>query len=298
MHQRSIRVAAGIAVVLVTTLVAVDRASAAGAVLIDACQTLSDANTTYKLTTDLTSCDSCLIVANDKITIDLQGHSITSTCPPTPFGERSAITDQRNTFNVITIKNGFVSRYDFGVFLQTSTRVSVLAVTASNNGAGIVAGPQSLVKGSEAFRNGVGITVGPRGQVQQSNSHDNGSAGITTSGDNCLITANTVNGNGFFGGILVQGNRCTISFNTANNNRGPGISAGAADFGSGHLVTHNVALNNNSNVGCLGVSACLVNNSVDFVIGCPSTVTDNDSTNGFPASYDLQGPGCHTTNNN
>jgi parallel beta-helix repeat protein len=298
MHQRNIRVAAGIAVVLVTTLAAVDRASAAGAVLIDACQTLSDANTTYKLTTDLTSCDSCLIVANDKITIDLQGHSITSTCTSTSQSERSAVTDQRNTFNVITIKNGFVSRYDFGVFLQTSTRVSVLAVTASNNGAGIVAGPQSLVKGSEAFRNGIGISVGPRGQVQQSNSHDNGSVGIFTSGDNCLITASTANGN-VFAGILVESKRCTISFNTANNNRGPGISAGAADSGSGHLVTHNVALNNNSIVGCLGVSACLVNSSnIDFRIGCPSTVTDNDSTNGFPASYDLQGTGCHTTNNN
>jgi hypothetical protein len=174
-----------------------------GAAFIDACQTLSDANTTYKLTTDLTSCTDCLVVANDKITIDLQGHSLPRRAPRHPNPNVRAVTDQRNTFNVITIKNGFVSRYDFGVFLQTSTRVSVLAVTASNNGAGIVAGPQSLVKGSEAFRNRIGSQLDLAGQVQQSNSHDNGSVGIYTSGDNCLITASTANGN-VFAGILVE----------------------------------------------------------------------------------------------
>jgi len=82
MHQRSICVVAVIAIALVTTLAGADRASAAGAVLIDACQTLSDADTTYKLTTDLTSCGTSLVVAADNITIDLQGHSVTSSCAP------------------------------------------------------------------------------------------------------------------------------------------------------------------------------------------------------------------------
>ena len=80
MPTQSLRVVVVLAVALVTALAGADRASAAGAVFIDACQTLSDANTTYKLTTDLTSCGDCLVVANNKITIDLQGHSITSTC--------------------------------------------------------------------------------------------------------------------------------------------------------------------------------------------------------------------------
>ena len=79
---------------------------------------------------------------------------------------------------------------------------------------------------------------------------------------------------------MTLGNRCTISFNTASNNAGRGISAGS---GSGHLVTGNVALNNALDL--------------DYEINCPSTVTNNDSTNGFPASYDLQGTGCHTANN-
>jgi hypothetical protein len=90
-----LRVVIVLAIALVTALAGADRASAAGAVPISTCQTLSDANTTYRLTTNLTSCnsclscDSCLIVANDRITIDLQGHSITNKgCP----GFQEAIT--------------------------------------------------------------------------------------------------------------------------------------------------------------------------------------------------------------
>ena len=79
---------------------------------------------------------------------------------------------------------------------------------------------------------------------------------------------------------MALGNRCTISFNTASNNPGAGIRTA---FGSGHLVTGNVALNN-----ALGL---------DYSISCPSTVTNNASTNGFPASYDLEGTGCKTVGN-
>ena len=72
MHLRSRRIATVIAVALVTALAGAHQARAAGAVNIDSCQTLSGGNTTFKLTADLTSCDTCLVVAADKITIDLQ----------------------------------------------------------------------------------------------------------------------------------------------------------------------------------------------------------------------------------
>jgi len=49
------------------------------------------------------------------------------------------------------------------------------------------------------------------------------------------------------------------------------------------LVTGNVALNNGPE---------------DYRAQCPSTVTNNDSTNRFPASYRLEGNGCHVVNNN
>jgi hypothetical protein len=272
MHQRSLRVAAVLAVAIVTALAGADRASAG---VISACQTLSDFNTVYKLDTDLTSCGDCLVVANNKITIDLQGHSITSTCPGGGWG----ITDLGGIFDLITVKNGTVSGYEIGVDLNDSTRVSVLGVKATNNSiVGIWVG-EGLVKSSETSGNDVGIEVdGDRGQVQQCNSHDNISVGIAALGDHCLITMNFANGNGQSG--IVAGNKCTVSYNTANSNGVEGIDAGDAGGGTGHLVTKNTAINNAD---------------VDFAIACPSDVTNNTSSGG---SYNFIGPGCHLVNNN
>jgi parallel beta-helix repeat protein len=282
MPTRTVRRLTTVTLALAAALTWVSAAHAAGTVNIDSCQTLSIPNTVYKLTANLVSCGDCLVVAADGITIDLQGHVITTPgCPPDgpPF---AAITDLGLTHDRIVVRNGTVAGYSFGVGLGNSTRVSVLGVTAENNAqTGIQAGPQSLVKSSQASGNQVGIfLVGPRGQVQQSNAHDNTIIGIAVFGDNCLITANTANTNGPLDGIVTLGNRCTISFNTASNNAGRGISAGG---GSGHLVTGNVALNN-----ALGL---------DYEINCPSTMTNNESTNGFPVSYLLNGTDCHLVNN-
>src|SRR6185369_3997582 len=77
MHKWSIRLAL-MAVATVTALAGADRASAGGAVNIDSCQTLSTPNTTYRLTADISNASDCLIVAADRITIDLQGNSLIS----------------------------------------------------------------------------------------------------------------------------------------------------------------------------------------------------------------------------
>jgi len=279
MHKRTVRLIAGIAVVIVASLAGADRASAAGTVNISSCQTLSQFGTVYRLTTDLSICGNCLIVANDQITIDLQGHSITSTCAGSDVG----IYDGATRRDGVVVRNGTVSGFAFGVLLQASTRVSVLGITATDNqGVGIATGPQGLVKSSEASGSDTGIFIfGARGQVQQSNAHDNNASGIVIIGDNCLITANMANSNanGNSGqGILAGGHRCTVSFNTANNNGRFGIRSAA----TGTLVTSNTALNNHN---------------ADYAILCPGTVTNNDSTTGFPASYVLSGNGCQTSNN-
>ena len=80
------------------------------------------------------------------------------------------------------------------------------------------------------------------------------------------------------------GERCTVSYNTANDNSGFGIIA----FGSRSLVTHNTAVNNGS---------AQPGFFVDFDVACPSDVTFNDSTHGFPDSYTLEGNGCKTNGN-
>ena len=56
------------------------------------------------------------------------------------------------------------------------------------------------------------------------------------------------------------------------------------DVEARNMVTHNVALNN----------------TIDYVTRCPSDVTNNTSTNGFPASYLSTGnppTSCHFVNN-
>ena len=169
----------------------------------------------------------------------------------------------------------------------------MIAVTATSNGVGIDLGSQALVKSSTSSSNlGSGIVVGERGQVQQSTANGNGLAGILA-GENCLVTMNTANDNGhvnvvaelaFFQKGIMIGRRCTASYNTANGNR----LFGVVGLGTGSLLTQNTAINNNT----------AAVEPKDFAAACPSTLTFNDSTNGFPASYVLNGNGCHTANNN
>ena len=264
-------------VMLLVTLATVRLAEAGGAVNIDSCQTLGKPNTTYRLIADLTSDGDCLVVTANRVTIDLQGHSITGT------GQipSSAITDIVNQPNdVIVIKNGTVSGYGDGIGLR-SNRVTVIAVTSTNNvGAGIaiISGGQHLVKSSTASSNGgAGIFLpGDRSQVEQSIANNNTVGGIWM-GPNCLVTMSTANGNGPDGAGITTSGRCTVSYNTANDNQASGIVA----FGSANLVTRNTAMNNGTH---------------DFVADCPSDVTFNTSSAG-PTSYDLLSPGCHAVGN-
>src|SRR5262245_8167648 len=168
MHQPSIRVIAVVAIAIVPTLAGPPRARAGGVVEISTCQTLSGFNTVYRLTQDLTPgcvAAGCLVAAADQITIDLQGHSITTTCP----GSFAAIGDRGSVRDLIVVKNGSVTGFVVGVNLAKSTRVSVLGITATgNDDVGIAVGPRGLVKSSEASGSQrAGILVGDRGQVQQ-----------------------------------------------------------------------------------------------------------------------------------
>ena len=103
-------------------------------------------------------------------------------------------------------------------------------------------------------------------------------------GPNCLVTMNSVINNNILGqeggAGIVTALPCTISFNTASQNNLVGILA--EDPGS--LVTKNTATDTAG---------------VDFAFACPSTVTFNISTNGFPASYSIfgTGTGCKTVGN-
>jgi hypothetical protein len=289
MRPRSIGIVAVIAIA--TSLAGTQLAGANTVKLVD-CQTLSIPSTTYYVTRDLSSCGDCLIVAADKIVIDLAGHRIIHTNPnifnPTPCPLASAgITDNRIPHDSIVVRNGSVLGHTFGVNLAASIRVSVIGVTAINNYAhGIVAGPHSRVLASEASDSVVsGISVGDHSQVQQCNSHDNSGDGISA-GRNCVITMNTANNNNV--GIRAAGNGCTVSYNTVMNNGSGGIVTGGFEAATNQNITDNVAMDNGTAIDDAGI---------DYEISCPSIVTNNQSTSGFPLSYRLSGRGCRVHHN-
>lgn len=282
MHKRSVRRMAAVTVALGAALTWASGASAAGAVNISSCQTLSTPNTVYKLTADLTSCGDCLVVANSRITINLQGHSITGEC------ENSAgVTDGRIARDLTVVRNGSISSFTVGVLLASSTRNHVRDIQVTSNVIGIWAGNNSLVTSCSATFNsvfqeefGYGIIVGDRSQVEGCDASHNGRVGILA-GNHCLITRNTANRNRADG--IATGNSCTVSFNTAKFNEGDGIDVGddSSAGGAHSLVTGNTAYGNDAD----GIE-----------VTCPSDVTNNTASNNGE-DYNFLGTNCHTTNN-
>src|SRR5262249_23270357 len=143
--------------------------------------------------------------------------------------------------DLVTIKNGSISGFEFGIFITLSSRVSVLGITVSGSEVGIdVIGHQILVKSCVANNNGVGVGVGfSHVQVEQCEASDNVDFGIGVAvDDDALVTRNVANRNGS-DGIIVNGPATTVSYNTANDNYGIGIKY----FGT-RLFTHNTAIGN------------------------------------------------------
>ena len=114
MHKRNVRRIAAVTVTLVAALTWASVASAAGAVNISSCQTLSTSNTVYKLTTNLTRCGDCLVVANNRITIDLQGHSIIGQCK-----NSAGVTDDGIARDLTVVTNGSIASFAVGVLLAS-----------------------------------------------------------------------------------------------------------------------------------------------------------------------------------
>jgi hypothetical protein len=282
MHERSVRRIAAVTTALVAALTWASAASAAGVVNISSCRTLSTPNTIYKLTANLTRCGDCLVVANNRITIDLQGHSITGRCK-----NSAGVTDGGIARDSTVVKNGSISSFAVGVLLASSTRNHVRDIQVTSNIIGIWAGDNSLVTSCSATFNreaqeefGYGIIVGDHSQVEGCDTSHNGLTGILA-GDHCLITRNTANLNIDEG--IATGSSCTVSFNTAIFNESDGIDVGDGSSASGahSLVTGNTVYGNGDG---------------DIEVTCPSDVTNNTASyNG--SNYTFRGTNCHTSNN-
>ena len=305
-------------------------ATAGAATRIDSCQTLNTIGETYVLTGNpvLTSCGTCLVVANDRITIDLAGRTIDGSCGGTGIGG-AGITDEGTARQGTTVKNGAIRGFEFGVDLGSSTRNQILNLTSSANSAiGINVGVRSLVKGCVVEENGgYGILIGEFGQVQDCTIAGHvGGVGISGAG-HLLVKDNDVAGNAV--GILV-GDYGTVSFNTSSGNTASGLFAGNHSLITGNTTNGNGIENESSGITTGGLSSVSHNISsgnggggIDVVVldeliddgtrnlvtgnttngnglvgvtaMCPGTVTNNKSS-GNGTNYDV-GAGCRTNNN-
>jgi len=256
-------------------------ALAAAVTQVNACADLTTAGETYILTRNITSGVVCFRVLADRITLDLAGHTITG--PGTTASGSVAIWENNVSRTSTVVKNGSVTNFGLGIFLDRSTRSTVRAVTASGNGIGMVIGTSSLVKDCIVQRNDrFGITTRDNVQVENcliGGDDDNGNGEIgLVGGQRMLVTRNTASGNGN-SGILV-GMNSTVTHNTANENGNDGIAVGQKS-----LVSHNTANDNGGD----GIEAV-----------CPSTVTDNQASGNGDLDFNLinvGGGGCFDKDN-
>ncbi|MBT3398187.1 hypothetical protein HOA55_03915 [archaeon] len=93
---------------------------------------LDQGGQTYNLINDLYSTSSCLIVSADDITIDFNGFNITGNDPR--GGTISGV--YVNGYGGVTIKNGKIYDFRFGVYLRENQNNNLLNLTSSSNGGG------------------------------------------------------------------------------------------------------------------------------------------------------------------
>ena len=278
----------GLPILILATASLCSAPRAEAVVRVAACGDLTKARETYLVTQDLTSDGVCFLVKAEGITIDLGGHTLSG--GPHNDQDGRAVSDGNIARPSLTVKNGRVEGFTFGIYLLVSPRATLRnLIVVDNKFTGIVVGPNALVKDCTVQRNGNdGINIGDSGQLQNcligsdsasggDDSDGNGRFGVV-GGEKVLITGNTIGHNGQTG-ILV-GNGSTVSHNTSNDNGEHGIAVGQKS-----LVTFNTA-NDNTQKG------------IEVVV-CPATVTNNEASgNAINFYFNNIGAGACVTNNN
>jgi hypothetical protein len=200
-----------------------------------------------------------IIVGAAGITIDLKGHVLR--------GDRTAFMagiEDGTGFNHITIKNGVVRNFDFGVIAQAgvgpndASRVSISQLTVSGNiGIGVfVQGDQASISTSTASWNSIGIDViGDSATIKSSTASSNVQHGIAVLGDLASISSVTVSGNQQLG-IRVQGDSASIKAATA-----PGNGQGIVVQGDAPSVSSSTASGNGRGIFLEGTSASVTSSS-------------------------------------
>jgi len=195
-----------------------------------------------------------VIIGADGITVDLKGFTIR--------GDRSSLRygiDNSGAHDGVTIKNGVLRNFDYGV-VTYGDKVSLSNIVASGNvNAGIyVSGESPSLKSSTASGNtGSGIVVasGPSAKITSAAASGNGEDGIFIGGASASVKSSTASGNGFFG-IEVVADTAKIVSSTVSGNADGGIAVdgNAAQLKGNHAEANGFDGGASNAVG-LGLSA-------------------------------------------
>ena len=198
------------------------------------------------LTSDLICGGDGLIIGDDHIQLDCNGHSITTTSD----NKGIAAVGRRN----ITIKNCNLNRFFFGIYLE-GTNHSIIESNTINTphlgGYGIfVRAENNLIKNNTVFNNSeAAIFIGIPGDhniITDNNVRDS-TTGIIVSGHNQTITKNKISKNLF--GLHVASSNNTIKENILVENNFPFSRAMTLQFSYNNIIAENLVENNTEGIG-------------------------------------------------
>ena len=209
---------------LLCSLLLVGPVDAIGAA-ITKCQTITTPGL-HVLVNNLVTQGTCIVIASDFVTLELAGFTIRGN------GTGMAITDGNTGRKGITVRNGVVTNFDFGVDLALSNSIVVEGVKAiGNSNAGFDVGTFCILINNIAEGNGTGIHGDAFCNIINNISASNQDSDIAC-GPDCTIVNNTVFSNpgvisitnGFTGGVVrsntVSGG-CIMASGTVIDNAGP-----------------------------------------------------------------------------
>lgn len=205
-------------------------------------------------------------------------------------------------YDGVTVANGILRNFNFGVGVLDGDKVSVSNVVASGNTAtGIyIAGASAKIRSSIASGNDTGIEVhGATAAIQSSTTSGNESLyGILVEGASASIKSSNASGNHV--GISISGASASIKSSTASGNDLWGV---AVTGGSGSITASTVSGNGGDGIDFTGASARIQSSNASgnggfgiFVDGDAAQIKGNRAyANGFAGGSNFVGLGIWAT---
>ncbi len=216
-----------------------------------------------------------VLVGAAKITIDLRGFTLRGDRTQATYG----IAD--NGYARLTIKNGVVRNFDYGVAVDADrASVSNLVVSGCVNDGIHMAGDSATVRSSTASGNhnwGISVT-GESAKIQSTTASGNASYGIHITGDSGSVQASIADGNGI-AGIELDGASSSVKSSSASTNSVAGLVVNGT---AGSIRSSTASANGSYGIYSNGDAPVLRSNRAE--------------ANGFPGGVsDLTGLGAYAT---